>query len=66
MKTKIVRYRNRKLYNTDTSKYVSVLNIDFGTSFVVDYKTGQDITPVSRAWAEYVRAKREVKNAPST
>lgn len=63
MKTKIVRYRNRKLYNTDTSKYVSILNIDFDKSVVADHQTGQDITPVSRAWAEYVRIKQETRNA---
>jgi polyhydroxyalkanoate synthesis repressor PhaR len=69
MPTLIKRYANRKLYNTDTSRYITLKGIaellDAGEEVrVVDNETGEDITKVALSQI-LVDSERSNADAPS-
>jgi polyhydroxyalkanoate synthesis regulator protein len=44
----IFKYNNRKLYNTETNKYVTLTTLPIDKEFVViDRETGDDITDIT-------------------
>ena len=68
MATLIKRYANRKLYNTDTSRYITLKGIatllDEGAEVrVVDNETGEDITQV--ALSQILVDNKRTKQDPS-
>jgi len=65
MKTVILRYKNRKLYNKSTGKYTTLpemLNLGLENFIVIDYTTKYDITSkiTMRAILEQLEQKPEV------
>ena len=69
MPTLIKRYANRKLYNTETSRYITLKGIaellESGTEVrVVDNETGEDITKVALSQI-LVDSERSNADAPS-
>ena len=67
MPIRIKRYANRKLYNTETSRYITLKGIatlleDGQEVEVIDNATGEDITGVtlSQILVDTERANREV------
>lgn len=49
MKTRITRYKNRKLYNTTTQKYINLpelLTLPDDSYVIIDHATRLDITPL--------------------
>lgn len=70
MATLIKRYANRKLYNTDTSRYITLRGIaellDSGEEVrVIDNETGEDITSVALSQI-LVDSKRSNTSPPET
>jgi nickel-dependent lactate racemase len=71
MPFRIVKYENRKLYDAETTKYVSMLELsdlvaERGDVVVISDRTGRDITLQTLCYALYARLKTVVTDESST
>jgi polyhydroxyalkanoate synthesis regulator protein len=67
MPFRIVKYENRKLYDSETAKYVSMLElsdlvVERGEVIVISDRTGKDITLQTLCHALYARLKTVVND----
>jgi polyhydroxyalkanoate synthesis regulator protein len=54
----IIKYSNRKLYNTKTHKYVTLSELSALKSFkVIEYSTKSDVTDLTKAAMAYFLTK---------